>query len=128
MTMYSATPLNNGTRIRKAHDVWGQVIVSVNKGVVIKGDEVWEAPANGNEVIKGDKWLHVTFIDDVPVDPLIPHWIAIIHKGLPICNNFKEIVVVSPPDPNVPVFPESFVLTDPSGAKAEYVFVKILEE
>ncbi len=29
--------------------------------------------------------------------------------------------------PPAPMFPESFVLTDPSGAKAEYVFVRIVE-
>jgi hypothetical protein len=29
--------------------------------------------------------------------------------------------------PPAPMFPESFVLTDPSGEKAEYVFVRIVE-
>ena len=29
--------------------------------------------------------------------------------------------------PPAPMFPESFVLSDPSGAKAEYVFVRIVE-
>lgn len=31
------------------------------------------------------------------------------------------------PEPS-PIFPESFVLTDPSGARAEYVFVRVIEE
>ena len=30
--------------------------------------------------------------------------------------------------PPAPMFPESFVLTDPSGAKAEYVFVRVITE
>jgi hypothetical protein len=43
-----------------------------------------------------------------------------------ICNNFTEIE--EPPPPPAPIFPESFTLTDPSGAKAEYKFVRIIEE
>lgn len=127
-TKYSATPINNGTRIREGHDVWSPVIKSIDRGVVVEGTEVWEAPANGSEVVKGDKWLLVTSVGGVPVTDPRPHHIAIVHKGLPICNNFKEIVVVPPPNPDEVVFPESFDLTDPSGVKARYEFVRILEE
>jgi hypothetical protein len=49
---------------------------------------------------------------------------AYIHKGVAICNNFTEI---EEPPPPTPTFPESFILTDPSGAKAEYVFVRVIE-
>lgn len=50
---------------------------------------------------------------------------AYIHKGVPVSNNFTEIA--APPPPPTP-FSQSFVLTDPSGAKAEYVFVRAIEE
>lgn len=121
MTQYSMTPINNGTRLRTDHNVFASVIRSYNRGQLIVGDEVWEAPADGAEVKKGDKWLHVTSVDGVNLTDR--GWMAYIHKGFPVCNNFKEIEVPPPP-----VFPESFTLVDPSGAKAEYVFVRIIEE
>lgn len=53
-------------------------------------------------------------------------WMAYIHKGVAVSNNFEEI---PDPDPDpTPVFPESFILTDPNGARAEYAFVIIIEE
>ncbi len=124
MTSYSMTPINNGTRMRTDHNVFASVITSYNRGQLVVGDEIWEAPADGSEVKKGDKWLHVTSVDGVNVTER--GWMAYIHKGVPVSNNFTEIE--APPPPPTPVFPESFVLTDPSGAKAEYVFVRIIEE
>lgn len=126
MTSYSMTPINNGTRMRKDHNVFAAVITSYNRAQLVVGDEIWEAPADGSEVKKGDKWLLVTSVDGIEVTER--GWMAYIHKGVPVCNNFTEIPDVTPPDPTVPVFPESFVLTDPSGAKAEYEFVRIVEE
>jgi hypothetical protein len=122
MTQYSMTPINSGTRMRKDHSTFAAVITSYARGQVVVGDEIWEAPADGNEVKKGDKWLHVTSVDGVNVAER--GWMAYIHKGTPICDNFKEIEAPPPP---TPVFPESFTLTDPSGAKAEYKFVRIIE-
>lgn len=124
MTSYSMTPINNGTRMRTDHNVFASVITSYNRAQLVVGDEIWEAPADGSEVKKGDKWLHVTSVDGVNVTDR--GWMAYIHKGVPVCNNFTEIE--TPPPPPTPVFPESFVLTDPSGAKAEYVFVRVIEE
>lgn len=124
MTQYSMTPINNGTRLRTDHNVFAAVITSYNRGQLIVGDELWEAPADGSEVKKGDKWLRVTSVDGVNLTER--GWMAYIHKGVAVCNNFKEI---EGPGPNpTPVFPESFTLVDPSGAKAEYVFVRIIEE
>jgi hypothetical protein len=124
MTQYSMTPINNGTRLRTDHNVFAAVITSYNRGQLIVGDELWEAPADGSEVKKGDKWLRVTSVDGVNLTER--GWMAYIHKGVAVCNNFKEI---EDPDPDpIPVFPESFTLVDPSGAKAEYVFVRIIEE
>jgi len=122
MTQYSMTPINNGTRLRSDHNTSSSVVTSYNRGQLIVGDEIWEATADGSEVKKGDKWLHVTSVDGVNLTDM--GWMAYVHKGVPVCNNFKEI---SDPTPPPPVFPESFTLTDPSGAKAEYVFVRIIE-
>ena len=122
MTQYSMTPLNSGTRLRTDHTTFAAVITSYGRGQLVVGDQIWEAPADGNEVKKGDKWLHVTSVDGVNLTEA--GWMAYIHKGVAICNNFTEI---EEPPPPTPVFPESFTLTDPSGAKAEYKFVRIIE-
>jgi len=118
------TPLNSGTRLRTDHTTFATVISSYGRGQLVVGDQLWEAPADGNEVKKGDKWLHVTSVDGVNLTDT--GWMAYIHKGIVICNNFTEIE--EPPPPPAPIFPESFTLTDPSGAKAEYKFVRIIEE
>lgn len=127
MTQYSMTPITSGTRMRADHSTFSSVIASYTRGQLIVGDEIWEAPADGSEVKKGDKWLKVTSVDGVNVAER--GWMAYIHKGVPICENFKEITDPNPnPNPNpTPVFPDSFTLTDPSGAKAEYKFVRIIE-
>ena len=65
MTQYSITPINSGTRMRKDHNTFAAVITSFVRGQVVVGDEIWEAPADGNEVKKGDKWLRVTSVDGV---------------------------------------------------------------
>ena len=122
MTKYSMTPLNSGTRMRTDHTTFAAVITSYGRGQLVVGDQIWEAPADGNEVKKGDKWLHVTSVDGVNLTEA--GWMAYIHKGVAICNNFTEI---EEPPPPTPTFPESFILTDPSGAKAEYVFVRVIE-
>lgn len=123
MTTYSMTPINNGTRMRKDHNVFAENILSYNKGQVVICDEIWEAPADGTEVKKGDKWGKVISVDGVNVAER--GWMAYIHKGVTICNNFKEVETTPHP---APMFPESFVLTDPSGEKAEYVFVRVITE
>lgn len=124
MTRYSMTPINSGTRLRKDHNTFAAVITSYGRGQLVVGDEVWEAPADGNEVKKGDKWLYVVSVDGVNLTER--GWMAHIHKGTPICDNFT--VIEEPPPPPGPVFPESFTLVDPSGAKAEYKFVRVIEE
>lgn len=124
MTQYSMTPISNGTRLRTDHNTFSTVITSYNRGQLVVGDEIWEAPADGSEVKKGDKWLRVTSVDGVNLTTR--GWMAYIHKGVPVCNNFKTIEDPAPPP--APMFPESFTLVDPSGAKAEYKFVRIIEE
>lgn len=124
MAQYKMTPIINGTRLRTDHNVFSSVVQQYNRGQVIVGDELWEAPADDNEVKKGDKWLKVKSVDGVNVTTR--GWMAYIHKGVAVSNNFEEI---PDPDPDpTPVFPESFILTDPNGARAEYIFVRIIEE
>ena len=121
MTTYQMTPIDNGTRLRKDHNTFAAVITSYSKGQLVEGDDLWIAPADGNEVKKGDEWLHVTKVDGVSVPG---GWMAQIHKGILICDNFK---IVTPDPTPTPTFPESFTLVDPQGNKAEYAFVRILE-
>jgi len=124
MTQYSMTPISSGTRLRNDHStLTGAVITSYSRGQLMVGDEIWEAPADGNEVKKGDIWLHVTSVEGVNL--ATKGWMAYIHKGTPICENFQEIQ--EPQPPTTPTFPDSFTLTDPTGAKAEYKFVRIIE-
>lgn len=136
MTIYQMTTITTDTRRRTDHSTASPYLLPhVAAGKVIEGDELFIAPvqlsnASGVYQLAGDKWLHVTKIDDNPVVPAGGIWIAYIHKGQEICNNFKTIGDPTPnPDPNpVPVFPDSFTLTDPGGAKAEYKFIGIISE
>lgn len=132
MTTYSMTPIDSGTRLRSDHNTFASQIdidpsmsgvQSFNRGDLLVGDELWEAPADGNEVKKGDKWVRVTHRNGVEL--VTKGWTAYIHKSTPICDNFNEITdEVS----ETPIFPQSFILTDSNGAKAEYSFVRIIEE
>lgn len=123
MTTYSMAPISNGTRLRTDHNTFASVITSYAADSYVVGDDVWTAPADGTEVRKGDIWLHVTHVNNIPV---ANGWMAYIHKATAICDNFEQLPDTPPVDP-APVFPDSFILTDPSGAKAEYKFVRIVE-
>ena len=123
MTQYRMTPVYN-TRLRTDHTTLASIVTSYSPGQIVIGDEKWEATADGNEVKKGDIWIHVISVDGKSVSP--QGWMAYIHKGTQICQDFETIETPEPP-PNTPIFPDSFTLTDPSGAKAEYKFVRIIE-
>lgn len=125
MTQYSMTPISNGTRLRTDHNTFASVITSYNTNQLVVGDEIWEAPADGDEVKKGDKWLHVISVDGVPVSE--KGWMAYIHKGIPICNNFKVIEDEGEPDPTPQViYPDALEIVpldknnQPIGAKKIY--------
>ena len=124
MTTYSMTPINNGTRLRFEHNVFASVITSFNAKELLEGVELWEAPADGVEVKKGDKWLKV--LKHKGAILTTAGWTAIIHKGVAVCNNFKEIIAPPPVDPPVNAFPDYFDLTDPSGETARYSFMRVL--
>lgn len=118
MTTYRMTTLYNGTRIRTDHTTFADVLTSVNANVTVTGDDLWTAPADGNEVKSGDKWVHVSYNG-------VTGWMAYIHKGQAIC---KDLTIVTNPVPDpTPTFPESFELVDKNGNRAEYVFVRIIE-
>lgn len=91
MTQYSMTPKQNGTRMRSDHNVFAGPLKSDLKPTdLIIGDELWTAPADGSEVKKGDTWLKVLSVNGIAVP--VRGWTAITHKGVPICDNLKEIV------------------------------------
>ncbi len=78
--------------------------------------------AYGNELqvlSNGDKWLKIEQGGSAV------GWVAVIHNGKPY-GKLTEVVTNPEPTQPVQMFPNSFVLTDPSGAKAEYVFVRVL--
>lgn len=94
---YSMTPIGNGTRLRKDHTTFAVVITSYNKGDLVQGDEIWVASAEGKEVWKNDKWLHVTHVNNAPLEE--QGWMALIHKGIKICDNFTDLTGGTPPPP-----------------------------
>lgn len=92
---YSMTPIGNGTRLRKDHTTFAGVITSYNIGDLIQGDLLWVSPTDGKEVWRNDKWLHVTHVNN---EPLVEQgWMALIHKGIPICRDFKDMTGGTPP-------------------------------
>lgn len=88
-TTYEMKPIDNGTRMRTGHSTFDAVITSYSRGQVVRGDAIWIAPADGSEVKKGDTWLHVTHVDGAAV--IEQGWMAYIHKGYAICEDFKTI-------------------------------------
>jgi hypothetical protein len=124
MTQYSMKTKTSGTRVRSNHDVYSGVISSHNAGLVVIGDDVWTALADGAEVRKGDKWLLVSSVDGVPLQ--VRGWMAIIHKGVEICSNFQEVLNVPPPAP-AGIFPASYtMINNETGERALYLFVRKL--
>jgi hypothetical protein len=88
--MYRMTPIDNNTRIRSDHNVYAGVIQTVAANIIVSGDQLWEAPADGNEVKKGDRWLFITRVNGLEI--VKPGWMAQIHKGVPICKDFTKTV------------------------------------
>lgn len=117
MTIYYMTTISNGTRIREDHNTFANAVTSVSAGITVQGSEVWEAPADGAEVKKGDKWMLVSSVGGIRLSE--PGWMAYIHKGVPICRDFRT-VEESPTEP-VGEFPEWFDLTNPQGETKRYV-------
>lgn len=117
MSIHQATIIGNGTRLRDTHSTFGNVIASYGANQVVRGNLLWTAPADGNEVKKGDVWIFVTHVDGKELTS--KGWMAVTHKGVPICKDLKEVDVptdppVKPPLPDdlsvrvvVDIYPES---------------------
>lgn len=109
MSIHQATIIGNGTRLRDTHSTFGNVIASYGANQVVRGNLLWAAPADGNEVKKGDVWIFVTHVDGKELTS--KGWMAVTHKGVPICKDLKEVDV--PTDPPVkPSLPVVAVLVD----------------
>lgn len=104
--MIQATAINNGTRVRIDHNVSAAVVRSVNAGVVVEGSEIWTAPANGVNVMTGDKWLKLS-----------DGWTALVHMGKALYSNVHEVVVTPPGE----TFPPYYDMVAPDGSKQRYV-------
>lgn len=89
MAIYQATIIGNGTRLRDAHSMLGNIIASYNTGQTVCGNMLWTAPADGSEVKAGDQWLFVTHVNGMELTS--KGWMAITNKGVPICKNLKRI-------------------------------------
>jgi len=118
------TTISSNTRIRQDHNTSAAILTSVNANVTVTGTEKWTAPADGVEVKAGDVWVKVSYNG-------VTGWMAHVHKGQPICNNFKEVETTPPVDPAPVGFPQSVVweYVEPSTGKTHrlnYVFDKPL--
>ena len=103
MARYEGTAIADGTRLRPEHNTNNQYINQYPRGTRFHGDELWVALAdvfglvNGVQTLlnlKGDTWLKVTDIGGVPINGAA--WVAITHKGLPICT-LVDLQPTTPP-------------------------------
>ena len=127
-------PLASGTRTRAVPSTYSSVMrqnlspintVEIDRTVLYLENDPVSA-----HIRKDDLWGHVTKIDGIPVPN--EEWIAIdyhdaYYNYYQICTKHYTIDG-TPGVPPTTIFPESFILTDPSGAQAEYVFVRIIED
>lgn len=104
-----------GMNTRPDHNVNNSPNGVVPYGEVVEVTEIWIAPFDGINVKKNDKWAKLK--------SNITQWVAVVHLGVVYGIVTNEDVS----EPPTTTFPESFVLTDPSGAQAEYVFVRIIK-
>ena len=127
--LYEMTTLstNSSTRIRKDHTTYATTLASIPASTVVAGDELWEAPADGDEVRKGDKWLHVTHVKGVEL--AVKGWTAYIHKGVAICKDFKDLSVTLPPTPTpAPVITDRTITVRVSEAGWEDASVTVVQK
>ena len=110
--------MGDGTRCRRDHVIADNIIENFKQGTQLVGDDSWFLDS-------ANIWIHVTHKDGYALAE--PGWTAIIYRGTPICSNY-EIIETDPTPDTSPIFPDSFTLTDPSGAKAEYKFVRIIDQ
>ena len=107
--LYETTWLK-GMNTRPEHSVNNPPNGTIAYRETVRGVELWEAPADGLNVRKGDLWMRL--------DTVIVRWVAVVHMGI-VYGVVEE--VGTPPPPPVSQFPEYFMLTDPEGNTRRYV-------
>jgi hypothetical protein len=85
---YKMTTIADGTRLRMEHDTFSSYLETFRAKETLTGDQMWVAPADGEQVKKGDEWMHVTHRNGVPLSA--KGWTARKHKGLLICDGYME--------------------------------------
>lgn len=118
--MIYRTTWTKGMNTRPDHNVNNTPNGTAAYGAKYEIAETWKATTDGVNVKANDTWALLA--------GSVVKWVAVVHLGVTYGVIEGEVVPPPPPDPSpVPMFPESFTLTDPQGNKAEYVFVRILE-
>lgn len=126
MTSYEMTTTSSsGTNIRPDHNTNNVALNTAGNGipagVILKSTNRFVAPVQlktATGVIyqhTGDVWLETTYGG-------FTGWVAYIHKGETVCNNFKVVDTAPPPVPPVVVylFPEYYDQVAPDGTKVRY--------
>ncbi len=105
MTLVKGTT-HQGINVRSSAQVASNNIVkAITAGIAFEGELITG--------LDGKQWIQLSKLGGVSVvGQFIAAWVV-----------NSEIVN---PTPTPPLFPQSFTLTDPSGAKAEYTFVRVL--
>ncbi|HEY5731780.1 MAG TPA: GH25 family lysozyme [Anaerolineales bacterium] len=76
--------------IRADHSVYADRLRTEDAGVVMMGDELWVAPADGDLVKRGDSWLNLGNGE----------WVAVIHLGRRYCTLKDNGPIIPPPSPD----------------------------
>jgi hypothetical protein len=113
MYKYEYVNVVGSMSIRPAPNTSNSAIGSLPINVKGFGNELYLYP-------NGDKWVKIEQGGSAV------GWVAVIHAGKPYGTLTEIVTEPEPPIPPSVQFPQSFTLTDPSGAKAEYVFVREL--
>lgn len=112
----------NRTRLRDAHDTYGNIISTWTPSDLVECSEEWVAPvdkftpAGVKYQHKGDRWGLVVEINNAEVFPGL--YMAIVDKGIEICR------IVDSPVPPVPFeWPETAEIKLGNGEAALYGFL-----
>lgn len=93
MAKYEAVAIGDNTRLRPDHSTENDYIGNYPRGTKFHGDVVWINPADTGTQIKGDTWLQVIDVNGT----LKKGWVAITHKGFPICTITPAVEVPTEP-------------------------------